>query len=273
MTNATTHVDDYLPDLGPDDADITSHDTYTAGVPHATFARLRREDPVHWTDEQDGSGFWSILKYADALRVSRDVETFTSTKGIRLEEMDADELAARQTLMELDPPEHTRYRRLVSKGFTGRMVATYADDIRQLAIEVIETALEHPEFDFVHDIAEELPMRMLGTTARHERRGRPQARDVGRCAARQHRPRVHRLPGRSDRHRSVPDGSVPQPGLDPDLPVRATAGPRSARLPTRRHHQPAAGTDERAASRSPITSSTTSSPCWSPPATTPPATR
>ncbi len=162
MTNATTHVDDYLPDLGPDDADITSHDTYTAGVPHATFARLRREDPVHWTDEQDGSGFWSILKYADALRVSRDVETFTSTKGIRLEEMDADELAARQTLMELDPPEHTRYRRLVSKGFTGRMVATYADDIRQLAIEVIETALEHPEFDFVHDIAEELPMRMLG---------------------------------------------------------------------------------------------------------------
>ena len=47
-----TYVDDYLPDVGPDDADITSHDTYTAGVPHATFARLRRDDPVHWTEER-----------------------------------------------------------------------------------------------------------------------------------------------------------------------------------------------------------------------------
>ena len=80
-------VDNYLPNLGPDDADITSHDTYVDGVPHATFTRLRTEDPVHWTEEQDGSGFWSSLRYDDALAVSRDVETFTSSKGIRLEEM------------------------------------------------------------------------------------------------------------------------------------------------------------------------------------------
>ena len=77
-----TFVDDYLADLGPDDADITSHDTYTRGVPHATFARLRRDDPVHWTPEADGSGFWSIVGYRDALAVSRDVATFTSAEGI-----------------------------------------------------------------------------------------------------------------------------------------------------------------------------------------------
>ncbi len=161
-TPAATHVDDYLADLGPDDADITSHDTYTAGVPHATFARLRAEDPVHWTEEADGSGFWSILRYRDATGVSRDVETFTSAKGIRLEEMAPDELAARRTMMEYDPPEHTRYRRLVSKGFTRRTVESYEDEIRQLAIEVIEAALPLGEFDFVHEIAEQLPMRMLG---------------------------------------------------------------------------------------------------------------
>ena len=158
----TTYVDNYLADLGPDDADITSHDTYTSGVPHATFARLRREDPVHWTPEADASGFWSILKYQDALAVSRDVETFTSEQGIRLEEMDAEENAARKTMMEMDPPEHTRYRRLVSKGFTRRTVESYEEPIRELAAEVVERALQNDDFDFVHDIAEELPMRMLG---------------------------------------------------------------------------------------------------------------
>ena len=157
-----TFVDNYLADLGPDDADITSHDAYTDGVPHATFARLRREDPVHWTPEADGSGFWSILGYRDALAVSRDVETFTSEQGIRLEEMDAEENAARKTMMEMDPPEHTRYRRLVNKGFTRRTVESYEEPIRALAAEVVERALQNDRFDFVHDIAEELPMRMLG---------------------------------------------------------------------------------------------------------------
>ena len=150
---AQTFVDDYLADHGPDDADITSHDAYTSGVPHATFTRLRETDPVHWTEEADGSGFWSILRYQDCLDVSRDVETFTSTKGIRLEEMTEEETEARRTLMEYDPPEHTRYRRLVSKGFTRRTVESYEESIRELAIEVIERALQNDEFDFVHDIA------------------------------------------------------------------------------------------------------------------------
>ena len=157
-----TFVDDYLKDMGPDDADITSHDTYTNGVPHATFNRLRASDPVHWTDETDGSGFWSILRYDDALAVSRDYSTFTSTKGIRLEEMDEEQLPARRTMMELDPPEHTRYRRLVNKGFTRRTVDTFEDVIRQLAAEVVEAALPKGEFDFVAEVSEQLPMRMLG---------------------------------------------------------------------------------------------------------------
>ena len=157
-----TFVDNYLADMGPDDADITSHDTYTNGVPHATFNRLRSCDPVHWTAETDGSGFWSILRYDDALAVSRDYDTFTSTKGIRLEEMDEDQLLARRTMMELDPPEHTRYRRLVNKGFTRRTVDTFEDVIRQLAADIVEAALPKGEFDFVAEISEQLPMRMLG---------------------------------------------------------------------------------------------------------------
>ena len=157
-----TFVDQYLPDLGAADADITDHDAYTAGVPHATFTRLRREDPVHWTDEADGSGFWSILGYRHVLEVSRDYQTFTSAEGIRLEEMADDEREARRTMIEQDPPQHTRLRRLVNRGFTRRTVETFENAIRQLAAEVLDEALQNTEFDFVNEVAERLPMRMLG---------------------------------------------------------------------------------------------------------------
>ena len=151
-------------DLGDAHADITSHDTYVAGVPHATFARLRREDPVSWWDEADGSGFWAVTRYADVLAVSRDHETFTVSEGIRLEEMDADETASRRTMMEMDPPEHTRYRRLVSKPFSRREVYAYEAAIRGLARLVIDeiAARGATTFDFVEAIAKQLPMRMLG---------------------------------------------------------------------------------------------------------------
>lgn len=151
-------------DLGPADADIADPDTYTAGVPHATFERLRREDPVSWwgDDHAGGRGFWAVTRHVDLLSVSRDVETFSSAQGIRLEEMDAEETAARRTMMELDPPEHTAYRRLVSKPFSRREVYAYEHGIRLLARAVVEEALVESSFDFVERIAKQLPMRMLG---------------------------------------------------------------------------------------------------------------
>ena len=151
-------------DLGDAHADITSHDTYVDGVPHATFARLRREDPVSWWDEADGSGFWAVTRYDDLLEVSKDHERFTVTRGIRLEEMADDEMTSRRTMMEMDPPEHTRYRRLVSKPFSRREVYAYEHAIRMLARLVIDEARDNAgtAFDFVEAIAKQLPMRMLG---------------------------------------------------------------------------------------------------------------
>ena len=151
-------------DLGDAHADITSHDTYVDGVPHATFARLRREDPVSWWDEADGSGFWAVTRYDDLLEVSKEHQRFTVTRGIRLEEMADDEMTSRRTMMEMDPPEHTRYRRLVSKPFSRREVYAYEHAIRMLARLVIDEARETAgtTFDFVEAIAKQLPMRMLG---------------------------------------------------------------------------------------------------------------
>jgi cytochrome P450 len=152
-------------DLGPADADIADPDTYTAGVPHATFLRLRRDDPVSWwgEDHAGGHGFWAVTRHGDLLQVSRDVVTFSSASGIRLEEMDPDETEARRTMMELDPPDHTGYRRLVSKPFSRREVYAYETAIRALARAVVDEALAAgPSFDFVDRIAKQLPMRMLG---------------------------------------------------------------------------------------------------------------
>lgn len=154
-----------VPAPGPADADIGDPDTYVAGVPHATFARLRREDPVSWWSEPDGSGFWAVTRYKDLLAVSRDTETFSSAQGITLEEMSPEDFQARRNLLEFDPPEHTRYRRLVSKPFTRREVRAYEAGIRALAVAVLDEALAGPgthRIDFVEDIAKQLPMRMLG---------------------------------------------------------------------------------------------------------------
>lgn len=142
-------------------ADLNDHDTFRGGVPHATFDRLREEEPVSWWETEDG-GFWSVVRYDDIIATNRDFKTFTSSQGIRIEEMDDEEREARRTLMEMDPPEHTRLRRLVQGGFTRRMVETYEARVRELAAEIIESALERERFDFVTDIARQLPMRMLG---------------------------------------------------------------------------------------------------------------
>lgn len=143
--------------------DITSHDTYVNGVPHDVFAQMRRENPVAWTEEADGGrGFWSLTKYEDVLYASRHTELFSSRFGIRMEDMDAEETEARRTMMEMDSPEHTRLRRLVSRPFTPRTVAAYEDSVRVLAKEVIANLDGENEFDFVKMVARELPMKMLG---------------------------------------------------------------------------------------------------------------
>jgi len=143
-------------------ADITSHDTYVTGVPYDTFAYLREHDPVHWTEEAEGRGFWSLTTYDDILFASRNTEVFSSRWGIRLEDMDEEETEARRTLMEMDAPEHTRLRRLVSRPFAPKSVNEYEDAVRALAVEVLNALEGEREFNFVQRVARELPMRMLG---------------------------------------------------------------------------------------------------------------
>jgi hypothetical protein len=142
--------------------DITDPDVYRGGVPHATFQRLRDTDPVSWWEERDGKGFWALTRYADIIMANKSFKTFSSALGIRMEDMDGSTLEARRTLMELDPPRHTQLRRMVHGGFTRRVVATYEHAIRQLTSMILDEVLPRGRFDFVTEVARQLPMRMLG---------------------------------------------------------------------------------------------------------------
>ncbi|MGB1253316.1 MAG: cytochrome P450 [Candidatus Promineifilaceae bacterium] len=141
---------------------IINPDTYINGVPHDEFKHLRENDAVFWTEEPDGAGFWSLTRYDDVIEASRNTKLFSSAKGIRLEDMAEDELLARTTMMELDPPEHTTYRRMVSQPFHRREVLGYDATMRELAREVIDAVKDRTELDFVTELARQLPMRMLG---------------------------------------------------------------------------------------------------------------
>ena len=106
------------------DIDLIDSRNFVAAVPHQWFAELRRQAPVYWHEETDGPGFWCVTKYDDCVAVNRDYEHFSSAKQATfIWDMPEEQLEQQRLMMlNMDPPLHTRYRRLVNKGFTPRMV-------------------------------------------------------------------------------------------------------------------------------------------------------
>jgi cytochrome P450 len=137
------------------------NDDFAERVPHETFALLRREAPVWWYDWPHGQGFWCVTRHADVVAVSRDTKTFTSEMGANLEDLDEEQRAARQSMLETDPPRHTRLRGLVGPPFTPRAVKAYEVALRELTGAVLDRALPLGEFDFIEEIAKQLPIRVL----------------------------------------------------------------------------------------------------------------
>lgn len=143
-------------------ADLGSHDSFANGAPYNTFARMRREAPCHWSDYDQGKGYWSITRHADIVAMIRDVETFTSGQGIRMEDQTQEEYLARRTFQEVDGSEHRKVRMKVAKAFSPGVVKGFEAQIRDLCGPILDRALEMGTFDATHEIARELPMRMLG---------------------------------------------------------------------------------------------------------------
>ncbi len=143
-------------------ADLTSHDTFANGGPLNTFARLRRDDPMHWTDWSAGAGFWSVTRHADILSLNGKPDLLSSARGIRMEDQTYEEYLARRTFQETDPPEHMQTRVKVARAFSKGVIAEFEATIRDLCADILDQALAKGSFDATREIARQLPMRMLG---------------------------------------------------------------------------------------------------------------
>jgi len=147
-------------DLDFSDIDLTDSKAFVAGVPHEWFSFLRKNAPVWWHEEANGPGFWAVTGYEDCNTVNRDYGLFSShAKGTFLWDMDDEQLLQQQLVMlNMDPPIHTRYRRLVNKGFTPRVINQLHDRIHAATDGIINDVIEAGRADFVTQISAELPL-------------------------------------------------------------------------------------------------------------------
>lgn len=142
--------------------DLCDLDAWAERVPYREFARLRREAPVAWFDETSPNhGYWSVHRYADIVEISRDTARFSSATGVSFEEPTPEDMAARRTIIDMDPPQHTKLRKVLAPSFTPRAVAVYEHLVRSLTSVALDTALPLGEFDFVRHVAREVPIRVL----------------------------------------------------------------------------------------------------------------
>jgi cholest-4-en-3-one 26-monooxygenase len=149
-----------------EDINLLDRDVFTRGVPHGWFTYLRQHHPLYCHPEPNGPGFWVVSKYADVRAVGRDPATYSSDQdrgGITpLEEPETPALPSPfKVLIAMDPPEHTRHRKLVSHGFTPRMINALEARIREMTVRILDQAIAKGTCDFVVDVAAELPVEVI----------------------------------------------------------------------------------------------------------------
>jgi len=136
--------------------------------PYDLYRRLRDEAPVYFSERY---GFYALSRFADVLAAHRDWEGFSSAHGIELFtlSMDPEEVKGFRSLIMMDPPEHDRFRALVSRVFTPRAITALEPMIREVIGSFLDPVNDAPEFDAVADFAAPFPVeviaRMLGVPA------------------------------------------------------------------------------------------------------------
>ena len=145
------------------DVSLANLDLFEAQIPWQTFDELRANNPVHWSEEPaPNSGFWSLTRYHDIVRVLRDTETYSSEKGtVNLEELDEEQMEARKSMIETDGIRHRALRKLMQDSFTPKAVAGYETFLRGLTASTLDDAFAKGSFDFVKEVAADFPIRVL----------------------------------------------------------------------------------------------------------------
>ena len=149
-------------DLTP--VDLADPALFGSGIPHQAFAAMRATPGLLWNaiggDVSDG--FWAVTRHADVVEVSRDPETFSSAVGhIQIYDIDDDALDARASMIDMDPPIHTRLRRLVSKAFTPRHVQSYTPAVRARVRAALDDLVAGGGGDWVDRVAKPIPIGVI----------------------------------------------------------------------------------------------------------------
>jgi cholest-4-en-3-one 26-monooxygenase len=152
---------------GFEDVDLADHDSFRDATPYEWFARLRREAPV-WRHPAPADGtlppFWCLTRYEDIAAVSHDHRRFSSRYGaslLQLQSFDEELLSTMpEFLIQMDPPAHTRMRKIISGEFTPRRMARLEPRVAELAHVAVEAGLEDPDGDFLA-IAAALPIEVI----------------------------------------------------------------------------------------------------------------
>ncbi|RAG81836.1 steroid C27-monooxygenase [Streptacidiphilus pinicola] len=156
----------------PDGFDPTDPELNQQAVPLPEFATMRRTAPVCWIPQADGTtgfddgGYWAVTRHADVREVSTHPETFsshTNTAIIRFHpSIDPSGIDGQKLIMlNMDPPEHTRLRSIVQRGFTPRAINALQDTLRDRAERIVHAAVKEGSGDFVTDVACELPLQAI----------------------------------------------------------------------------------------------------------------
>lgn len=138
-------------------------DPRQAGVLFKQFDWLRRHEPVYWHPEPGGRGFWAITRHADVQAVSRDSATFSSALGgTMIVDVPEEALAqVRMSIINMDPPQHARYRKIVARAFSPKVLAGLLHDIDRRAVAVVDDVCEQGSLEFVEDIAARVPIQTI----------------------------------------------------------------------------------------------------------------
>jgi len=147
----------------PTNPKVRLHDRFFYVDPHPHFRWLREHAPVYWDETADG-GLWGIARYDDIMEVSRQPELFCSSKSSRPERG-----SWIPSMINLDDPQHKRRRNLVNRGFTPRRVEAHEPMLRKLTNELIDAVSPRGECDFVTEIAQWIPMAVIGDMLGMER--------------------------------------------------------------------------------------------------------
>lgn len=150
----------------PDFADPA---TFADEVPHAAFDHIRSLPGLYWQPTDVGTingGFWIASRFADIVAVEASTVDVTSQRGVfyplsSLSESDFERAFQASNLLRMDPPEHSRVRRVAAASFGPRVVARFDDWVRDIVDETLDRALPLGEFDWVVDVAKYIPSRVV----------------------------------------------------------------------------------------------------------------